>query len=205
MLDPTAFGYGEFRFTWGDHICGIFETPSQQMQIMGGFITHGLRAAQRCVWVAPEVSSARFREMLGRAGADIQTLEASGQFVIVSDVEFYLKDNMFEPERTMQLLNAFLEEGQKHGYDTMRIATDMSWLRGSRLDPHVWEAFESKLTDDVFGRPVVLVCQYDRRQVSGTIVVAALRTHPIVILGDDFHHNPFYVPSEDRPAAAEVM
>lgn len=41
--DPTAFGYGDFNFSWGDHICAVFDHPDQQMAVMLPFVTHGLR------------------------------------------------------------------------------------------------------------------------------------------------------------------
>lgn len=53
--DPNDFGYAGFRFSWGEHICGIFDNRAQQMEIMGAFVATGLRSAQRCLWVgAPE-------------------------------------------------------------------------------------------------------------------------------------------------------
>jgi hypothetical protein len=85
------------------------------------------------------------------------------------------------------------------------MATDVSWLREHRLDPDAWEEFEGKVTQEIAGLPVVMVCQYDRRQVSGSIVVAAFRTHPIVVLGDTIHENPFYAAREAGAAAPEVV
>jgi hypothetical protein len=205
MIYGTDFGYGGFSFSWGDHICGIFDRPTQQMEVMGGFMLQGIRFAQRCVWVSPEPSARQLRATLSDAGGDLRTLEASGQLVIISDLAFYLQDGLFEPKRTMDLLRALLDDGRRLGYDTMRITTDMSWLRGNRVDPDVWEEFESELTLQVTGLPLALVCQFDRRQVSGAVVIAAFRTHPIVILGDEIHSNPFYSAGAAGPAMSEIV
>jgi hypothetical protein len=192
MLDPTAFGYRDFGFSWGDHICAIFDDHDQQMEIMGAFIATGLRNTQRCVWVAPADSSAALRRTLTRIGGDLPTLEASSQLVIISEVEFYLQKGVFEPNRTMDLVGTLLEDGDREGYRTMRIANDVSWLREDRISAETWERFESQLTEEVRDLPLVMVCQYDRRQVSGDIIVAAFRTHPIVIMGDTMRRNPFH-------------
>jgi len=205
MIDDTDFGYGGFNFSWGDHICGIFDRPTQQMEVMGGFMLQGIRAEQRCVWVSPEPSARQLWARLSDAGGDLRTLEASGQLVTISDVTFYLEGGLFEPKRTMDLLLALMNDGQRTGYGRMRITTDMSWLRGDRIDPDVWEEFESELTHQVAGLPVVLVCQFDRRQISGSVVVAAFRTHPIVILGEEVHGNPFYSAGAAGPAMSEIM
>jgi hypothetical protein len=204
-MDDVYFGYGGFSFSWGDHICAIFDRPTQQMDVMGGFMEQGIRAGQRCAWVSPEASARQLRRALSDAGGDVQTLEASGQLVVISEVAFYLEGGMFEPKRTMDLLRALVGDGQRTGYRTMRIATDVSWLRGDRIDPDVWEGFETELTEEVSGLPAVLVCQFDRRQVSGSIVIAAFRSHPIVILGEEIHQNPFYSASAPGPAVSEIM
>jgi hypothetical protein len=203
MLDPTYFGYGEFRFSWGDHICAIFDNPTQQAEVMGGFMAQGLRVAQRCLWVAPPLSAARFRAALVEIGSDLATLESSGQLVVISELRLYLHNDLFEPERTMDLVRVLLGEGQRDGYPGMRIATDTSWLRERRVDPDLWEGFEGRVTQELAGLPAVMVCQFDRRQLSSAIVVAAFRTHPIVILGDTIHENPFYRAMEPRPIRAE--
>jgi hypothetical protein len=205
MAEATYLGYGDFHFAWGDHICAIFDGPSQQAEVMTGFYAQGLRAAQRCVWVGPRASAERFRGGVAAMGGDLPTLEASGQLLVVCDIDFYLRDNLFDPDRVMALVHTLVEDGQRSGYGAMRLATDMTWLRGYRMDPDRWEEFEGKLTQEVAGLPLVLVCQYDRRQVSGAIVVAAFRTHPIVILGETIHDNPFYAAATAGPAVSDIV
>ncbi len=195
MPGATEFGYADFSFAWGDHICAIFDTRVQQMEIMGAFVATGIRAEQRCVWVSPEDSAASLREALGDMGGDLPTLEASGQLVIISQIEFYLEGGVFDPDRTLRLLRTLLDDNRREGYSAMRFANDVSWLSEGRIDLESWESFENTMTQEIPSFPVTVVCQYDRRQVSGDIVVMALRTHPTVILGDTFRRNPFYVPA----------
>jgi len=205
VLGVTAFGYRGFSFSWGDHICAIFDDPGQQMEVMVPFVVTGLRAEQRCAWIAPEVAAEGFRKRLAAAGGNLPTLEASGQLVVISDVGFYLHKGLFEPARTMDLLLALLQEGVEQGYPAMRVATDVSTLTRERMDSEMWQAFESQVTARVVGRSLVKVCQYLRRQISGEIVVAALRTHPLVILGDAMAENPFYDAVPDGPSTADVV
>jgi hypothetical protein len=204
MTDPTDFGDGDFRFAWGDHICAIFDDHEQQMQVMAPFMAAGIAASQRCVWVGPEQSTNALRDCLTSMGADLPTLEASGQLVLISDVEFYLRDGIFVPERTLELGRVLLEDGQRSGYPTMRIAADVSWLGTRAVDGEQWEQWESSVTGAIAGTPVVAVCQYNRRQVSGSLVVVAFRTHPTVILGTSVQRNPFYVAGE-APAAIDRL
>lgn len=192
MTDPTDFGYGGYRFNWGDHICGIWADRDQQMEVTGPYVSAGIRAGQRCLWVAPEESAAALRKWLSDAGGDLPSLEASGQLLLISAVDFYLKDGMFEPDRTLELVHTVLEDSRRDGYSTMRVANDVSWIGDGEVDPARWEDYEARLTHAISPLPLVMVCQYDGRQVSGELLVTALKTHPTVILGDRFHQNPFY-------------
>lgn len=203
MLDPNAFGYSDLRFSWGDHICAIFDYPYQQEAVMGGYVAQGLRAAQRCVWVAAGSSGLQFRRLLSDLGGDLPTLEGSGQLLVFSEVDFYLRDGLFDAERVLDLVRTLADDGQQSGFEAMRVAADTSWLRGRPLDPYLWEELESRLTQGLRGLPVVMVCQYDRRQVSGSVVIAAFRTHPIVILGETVYENQFY--QAPGPTSREVV
>jgi hypothetical protein len=198
--DPTAFGWGDFSFSWGEHVCAVFENPEQQMAVMVPFVTHGLRAGQRCVWVSPSASASRFRRALLRCGADLPTLEASGQLIIISDVEFYLRDGLFDPDRTLELGLALLEDGQRCGWTAMRVAGEASFLRTGLIDVALWERYEEQVTRCVAGAALVAVCQYDRRRVPSSFIAAALRTHPVVILGETICHSPFF--AADVPSVA---
>jgi hypothetical protein len=165
------------------------------MEVMGPFIATGIAAEQRCVWVSPEESAEGLRRALVGMGGDPATLEASSQLLILSELDFYLQGGVFEPDRTLDLLAALAKDNEREGYRTMRVATDVSWLTAGRVDMRLWEDFERRLTRDVAGLALVMVCQYDYRQVSGDMIVTAMQTHPSVILGDIFRRNPFYVPA----------
>jgi len=198
MVDPTAFGYGGFSFSWGDHICAIFDDRVQQAEVMVPFIATGLRAAQRCVWVGPDESCRMLRTSLAGAGGDLPTLEASSQLVIIEATEYYLEAGLFEPARTMRLLHTLLDDGQRQGYASMRLTGDASWLPG-RVDVETWQGYELQVNEAIADLPVAVVCQYNRLQVTGSMVVAALRTHPTVILGEAVHENPFFMPAGNAP------
>jgi hypothetical protein len=42
----------------------------------------------------------------------------------------------------------------------------------------------------------IVICAYDLDKFSAAIVIDALRTHPIVLIGGIVQRNPFYVPPE---------
>ena len=42
------------------------------------------------------------------------------------------------------------------------------------------------------GPPAVFLCQYDLTQFHGNVVIDALKTHPLCIISNVIHWNPFY-------------
>jgi hypothetical protein len=203
--DATAFGHDDFHFSWGDHICAIFDDPDQQMTVMLPFIVQGLRAAQRCVWVAPPAGAARFRQALAGIGGDLPTLEASGQLIIIPDVEFYLQDGLFVPARTLDLGRALLEDGRREGWHAMRITGEASFLRDRPVDVDLWESYERQVTHCIAGAPLVAVCQYPRCGLPGSLIGSALRTHPILVLGESIHQSPFFEAALPEEAGRQCL
>jgi MEDS: MEthanogen/methylotroph, DcmR Sensory domain len=201
MIDPTAFGDGDLSFSWGDHICSIYEDYDQQMTVMLPFMSRGLEAGQRCVWVSSPASAQRLRQALVGIGGDPLTLEASGQLVIIDEIHFYVQDGLFRPDRTLALGRTLLLDGQRQGYPTMRIAADASWLPEYRVDVATWEDYELAVTQRIETAPVVAVCQYSARRLSSEAILAALRSHPIVIMGETVYHNPSSRASFPTPRA----
>jgi hypothetical protein len=76
----------------------------------------------------------------------------------------------------------------------MRIAAEASWLPDCRVDVATWEGYELAVTQRIETAPVVAVCQYPAHRLSGEAILAALRTHPIVIMGETVYQNPFLSP-----------
>jgi hypothetical protein len=201
VADPTAFGDADLSFSWGDHICIIYEDYDQQMAVMLPFMARGLEAGQRCVWVSSPPSAQRFRRGLAGIGGDRLTLEACGQLVIIDETDFYVQDGLFRPDRTLALGRTLLLDGQRQGYPAMRIAAEASWLPQYHVDVATWEGYELAVTQRIETAPVVAACQYPARRLSREAILAALRTHPIVIMGETVYHNPSSRASFPTPRA----
>ena len=44
--------------------------------------------------------------------------------------------------------------------------------------------------------PLLALCQYDLRAFGGEVVLDALKTHPLCIIGESVNQNPFYTSPE---------
>ena len=98
-----------------------------------------------------------------------------------------------ESERKARQVHQFIDEATQAGFKGIRFAVEMTWTLG----PHIkaaqlehWEATINTLfTPDFPGR---IICQYNRSRLAADVMLAALHTHPSVIMGDDVYPNFFY-------------
>ncbi len=56
--------------------------------------------------------------------------------------------------------------------------------------------FETRVNYVVSKYPDMLICAYDLTKFGASVVMDALRTHPVVIIGGLLQENPFFVPPD---------
>jgi hypothetical protein len=56
--------------------------------------------------------------------------------------------------------------------------------------------FETRVNYVVPKYKDIVICAYDLSKFSASVVIDAMRTHPVVIVGGLLHENPFFVPPE---------
>jgi hypothetical protein len=56
--------------------------------------------------------------------------------------------------------------------------------------------FETRVNHVVPKYKDIVICAYDLSKFSASVVIDAMRTHPVVIVGGLLHENPFFVPPE---------
>jgi hypothetical protein len=56
--------------------------------------------------------------------------------------------------------------------------------------------FETRVNDVVPKYDGTVVCAYDLSKFPANVVIDALRTHPVLIIGGLLHENPFFVPPD---------
>ena len=114
----------------------------------------------------------------------------SGQFVL------YEGKNTAEAVREM--FSNLIQETSAAGYRLIRHAGDMTWglTKMPSTDELVkWEAMYDLHVASQF--PLVALCQYDINAFGGDVVLDALKTHPLCVIGEMVHKNPFYIPPQE--------
>ena len=125
-------------------------------------------------------------DALAREGIDADQYRASGQLI--------LGEGKPSPEAMEAWLIevASVASGQSR---LVRWGGDMTW--SLKQMPSSEALMKWECVCNVKNVPAVYVCQYDMTQFLGSVIVDALRTHPLCIIGGTIHKNPYYASPEE--------
>jgi len=182
-VKQVRLGFGELSGSAGDHIGHFYRTKEEWLGILVPFLKEGLKAGDKCVYMAnPEPEQGHLRKALSEAGVDVDAAMGSAQLV--------LGEGMAEPEEMRKWLHVILAEIPKQ-FPFLRWGGDMTWSLTKVPDTDTlmeWESMCNVIEDP----PAVFLCQYDLTRFLGSVVVDAMKTHPLTVISNTIHENPYY-------------
>jgi hypothetical protein len=204
MNDTSSIQLGCARLGGLRHVCAFFSSDEETYRVLLPFIADGLSAGQKGIYIVREDRRETHLERLSGTGIDVQLACANGQLELRSNVETYLADGKFDGDR---MVAAFEEMASEAGRPIHRIVCEMDWAteRPSLIEEVI--RFEARVNDVWSRHDDVVICIYDLAKVSGDLLIDIMRTHPLVLLGDTLHQNPFFIPPDEflrRRAASRI-
>jgi hypothetical protein len=176
----TSFGLpGIDRVPFGMHACHFYSGPDQLVAALVPYCLAGLRAHERCLWVAaPPVSARDAVEALRVAWHGVDAAIDTGAL------------HIFEPAQLdgRNVLQFWLEAERcalDAGYNGIRVAGNTSFL-----EPSDWATFmeyEHAMTGRFNGRRIVMLCSYPAAQCNDQQISDVRRAHHCALetLDDD--------------------
>jgi MEDS: MEthanogen/methylotroph, DcmR Sensory domain len=188
-FDKRAFG--EHR-----HICAFFNGIDEQYRVLRSFIKDGFDQGDRTFHlVDPERREDHLRR-LADTGINVQEAMANGQLEVQAWQDGPLRGDHFDQEIWLASLEQVLRSGQAAGYAQTRFLAQMEWALVDLPGVEDLIEFETKVNYVVPKYDDAVVCTYDLAKFGASIVIHALRTHPVVIIGGLLQENPFFVPPD---------
>lgn len=173
------------------HICAFFHSLDEEYQVLLPVIKEGFDRGERIFYIVDPDLRADHLARLSAGGIDVVRGEASGQLVMLDWFQTYLATGRLDQEGFMRQFASAQAEGRARGYPRTRFVAHMEWALKGSLDQLA--AYEIR-ANFVPLKPDVGLCVYQLEHWGGRLLVSALRSHPLVILGGLLHENPFYVP-----------
>ena len=180
----------------GMHICTFFRTSAEKYRVLMPFIREGMEQGDRAFHIVNPSLRSEHAQRIAEAGIDAAKAELEGQLEIMGWDEAYLRGGSFNRSAMLSLLPALLNDARTRGFPITRFIADMAWVVNDLGAPDLLE-YECRLNLALPKAGDIVICSYDLDKFSGEIVVDALRTHPIVLIGGIVQRNPFYVQPEE--------
>jgi hypothetical protein len=186
------------RMHSGDHYCGIYRTDEDHRAIIVDYIREGVRKHEKMFYIVNIQTAAQLKATLAKADIDVDGLVDSGQLVILTAKEAYLRDGQFDPKKMIALLGEETDKALAEGYSALRATGEMTWALAGEPGSERLVEYESMLNEFFPNKKCYAVCQYDRRRFDADMLLDILHTHPKVLFGREGFDNSemYFVPNE---------
>lgn len=195
LNEPIRLGgatLGKYR-----HVCAFFHSADEEYRVLLPFIQEGLQRGERAFHIVdPRLREEHLRRMTS-AGIDATAAEQRGQFELRDWHETYLRGGRFDHEKLLGVMREVSEQGREHGYSLTRVVGHAEWCGEDWPGADDFLEYEARLNQLVPQSVDPIICLYDLAKIGGRIVIDAMRTHPLIILGGVLQENPFFVPPEE--------
>jgi hypothetical protein len=180
----------------GMHICTFFRTAEERYRVLMPFIREGMEQGDRAFHIVNPSLRGEHVQRIAEAGVDTARAEVEGQLEIIGWDEAYLRGGSFSQTAMLSLLPVLLNKGRTRGFPITRFIADVAWVLNEGAVDSLLE-YECRVNLALPKAGDIVICAYDLDTVDAAMVIAAMRTHPIVLIGGIVQHNPFYVPPEE--------
>ena len=175
------------------HVCAFFNSIDEQHRVLRPFIKDGFDRGDKAYhYVDPERREEHLR-WLADAGINVQEAMSAGQLEVLPWQESPLRGGRFDLETWLASFEEVIQSGPAARYTQTRIMGHMEW---ALLDlPGVGDLieYETRVNYVIPKYEGPVICTYDLTKFGASVVIDALRTHPLVIIGGLLQENPFFV------------
>ena len=179
------------------HICAFFNGMDEHYRVLRPFITDGFAQGDRTFHLIDPERREDHLARLADAGIDVDEAIASGQLEVHPWEDGPLHGERFDQDTWLAGFEEVLQAGPASGYAKTRFLAQMEWALVDMPEIDEMVEFEARVNHVVPKYGDAVICAYDLSRFRADVVMYALRTHPIVIIGGLLQENPFYVDPDE--------
>ncbi len=177
----------------GDQLCFIYRDETECRAVIEPFVQQGLAQRHQVLYLADGRAGQAMTRCLQHGGVDVEAILAAGQLSIWSGVQAADREDAMTPAALAALLQAEAEKSRAEGYAALRVICEMTWVRQLCTYDGQLREFEIQVQGIRSGTPILVICQYDRRQFDARALLDVLRTHPRVLVNAQIYDNIYYI------------
>ena len=178
------------------HVCAFFNGIDEEHRVLRSFIQDGFDRGDKAFHlVDPELREDHLRR-LTEAGINVQEAMDTGQLEVRPWQDGPLHGGRFDQDTWLVSFEQVLQSGPAAGYAQTRFLAHMEWALVDLPGIEDLIEFETRVNYVVPKYEDMVICAYDLSKFGASVVMDALRTHPVVIVGGLLQENPFFVPPD---------
>jgi hypothetical protein len=187
----TAGAFGQHR-----HICAFFNSIDEQHRVLRPFMKDGFDQGDKVYhYVDPERREEQLA-WLAEAGINVQEAMGTGQLEVRPWEDSTLRGGRFDLDTWLASFEEVLQSGPAAGYAQTRFLGHMEWALVDLPGVDDLIEYETRINYVIPKYDNAVICTYDLTKFGASVVMDALRTHPLVIIGGLLQENPFFVPPD---------
>jgi hypothetical protein len=175
------------------HICALFNGIEEQQRVLGSFVKDGFDRGDKAFHLVDPAQREDHLRRLAEAGIDVHEAMGTGQLEVRPWQDGPLHGGRFDQDTWVASLERVLKSGPAAGYAQTRFLAQMEWALVDLPGVEDLIEFETRLNYVVPKYDNAVICAYDLSKFGASVVMDALRTHPVVIIGGLLQENPFFV------------
>lgn len=176
------------------HICMMYCDREQQITALVEYFKSGLRLGQQCVYIADEAIIGFVRNVMSRAGMDVDADISDGSLTFLTPEQTYLSGGNFNGKVMAEMIEQLIGSAYAAGFNGLRGAGDMSWVFAADVSGKELLRYEADINRIFEQYPFFGLCQYDSNKFNREVLKFLIKTHPTVLKGGEVLKNPTYIP-----------
>jgi hypothetical protein len=179
----VRLGFANLSVSPGDHIGHFYRTRDEWASLAIPYLKAGLEAEQKCVYVVGSADEVRtLKRLLEASGVNADGAIGRDQLSVLEAPN--------DPDVFRQWVDEALADASSR-FNLLRWGGDMTWAQ--RKMPSVERLMKLEAQCDRWAdQPAVFLCQYDLKSFMGNVIMDALHTHALCIVGTNLAGNSFH-------------
>jgi DcmR-like sensory protein len=179
------------------HVCAFFHNREEEYRVLLPLAKEGFERGEKVFHIVdPDHRPERTRR-LEEVGITSAASQRPGQVEIRAWEDAYVRGGRFDKDAMMILLEDTLRGAKADGFSQTRLWANMEWALGQFPGVEDLVDYESRVNYLLPRYDDLIVCAYDLTKFGAGVMMDVLRTHPLVMIGDFLHENPFFVPPDE--------
>jgi PAS domain S-box-containing protein len=161
---------------WGTHLCQLYQTKQDLIDILVPYFAAGLRGNEYCLWVtSPPLEAEDAKKALKNAIPELNRYIKKDQIEFLPCRRFFFVNDEFNPEKVIQTVAEKEQDVLAKGFEGLRFAGNANWV-----ESNIWKSFidfEATVNSIISSQKIIVLCSYSLEKCSGSDVVDVERNH----------------------------